>query len=409
MKYLSICIPNYNRLDKLERLVRTIASQIIDFSLENDVQICISDDCSVEDPKEVIDSIMKQFPNVEIIFVRNSINMGMDYNFLNSVNISNSQYCWIIGNDDLPTDGGINLALNYLMEKNSKIDIMVTPFDIFTEDGKLKETKYPLMKYSNEEKNFNTVKKNEYEDLIKNVTHNSALSGFLSNTIFKRCNWEKYNDMFQDKLNTIFIQMYMNIQTIKDGAIYSYAPIKIINNYSDDKVDNDAKRLGDILCGLYGVIEYFFDGEDKSFLQEKILDDYVLGELWDLPMDNKCRQILNVIDTYKNNLYKNYFISSDERYEKFNGKNTIIYGAGNFGKKALKILAKLNTNIVAVIDSDPLKAGLKFDKYVVELKSKLYLNMGFRDSIMVVANYKSLASIVEELQSEGFEDIAIIT
>ena len=31
---LSVCIPNYNRIDQLERLVRSLARQIVGFKLE---------------------------------------------------------------------------------------------------------------------------------------------------------------------------------------------------------------------------------------------------------------------------------------------------------------------------------------------------------------------------------------
>ena len=102
MKYLAICIPNYNRLDKLKRLIEKCVVQIIHSSLERDVEICISDDCSTEDPTEVITSMQRKYPSILFRYQRNEKNEGMDYNFLNSVLLSDSLYCWIVGNDDVP-------------------------------------------------------------------------------------------------------------------------------------------------------------------------------------------------------------------------------------------------------------------------------------------------------------------
>jgi glycosyltransferase involved in cell wall biosynthesis len=53
-KKLSIAIPNYNRLEKLKRLVDEVIRQIQIGKLEEDVQICISDDFSLEDPSEIM-------------------------------------------------------------------------------------------------------------------------------------------------------------------------------------------------------------------------------------------------------------------------------------------------------------------------------------------------------------------
>ena len=131
MKYLAICIPNYNRLDKLERLIEACASQINKHSLNAEVEICISDDCSPQDPSEMIMLMQKQYSEISFTYVRNEKNEGMDYNFLNSVLISDSLYCWIIGNDDLPEENGICQAVNYLKSKVEQVDILITPFNVY--------------------------------------------------------------------------------------------------------------------------------------------------------------------------------------------------------------------------------------------------------------------------------------
>ena len=57
MKKLAICIPNYNRLENLKRLMIEIIRQITENQLHEQVQVCVSDDCSRENPEEIINWI----------------------------------------------------------------------------------------------------------------------------------------------------------------------------------------------------------------------------------------------------------------------------------------------------------------------------------------------------------------
>lgn len=64
MKLLSISIPNYNRIDRLEHLISNIAKNIAENKLENKVEICISDDCSSDNPEILV---KKSNQNIQIL------------------------------------------------------------------------------------------------------------------------------------------------------------------------------------------------------------------------------------------------------------------------------------------------------------------------------------------------------
>ena len=64
MKYLAICIPNYNRIDKLRRLLEETITQILRDSLEDEVELCVSDDHSAEDPSDLIRELKEVYPAV---------------------------------------------------------------------------------------------------------------------------------------------------------------------------------------------------------------------------------------------------------------------------------------------------------------------------------------------------------
>ena len=182
MPLLSICVPNYNRVEKLKRLVESCINEIQKNELYEQVEICISDDCSLDNPKKMIDELIVQNPKVHLFYESHRINMGMDWNFYDSVMMSHGKYAWIIGNDDVPTEDGIKTALEYII-KIGDADFIVSPFDTMSQDGSLIKTIYPL-KQGEDFQVFYTDR--DIDALLEQTIHNCSLFDFLSNVIFKR-------------------------------------------------------------------------------------------------------------------------------------------------------------------------------------------------------------------------------
>lgn len=409
MRKLAICIPNYNRAAKLDRLLQTTARQIARDGLYDNVEICVSDDYSSENIQSIVEDVCSQYPRMHLTFHVNEKNMGMDHNFLNSVLMSDAEYCWIIGNDDLPERNSLKSILAHLDSEDENADIFVSPFDIYDENGNVINTIYPIRDDETEVLSFHTADVDEYSDLIERTNNGNALFCFLSNVVFKRNTWIRHGNMFQDKMNTIFIQMYMNLQTLREGAVYRYVPEKWIKNYADNEVNASAKREYDVLVGLSDVIDYFFSGELHRKLQKRIVDERINGRMWDLPDGSAQKQRIMQIDSPKNELYKKYFVESDRRYHLFEGKNILVYGAGEFGKKALIEIKKCNVNSVRVFDADINKWGSSLEGAVIYPARNLFAVYHSEDCVVVVANNKSLNEIVELLCLNGIDEIAIIT
>lgn len=409
MSYLAICIPNYNRLDKLKRLIEVSAEQIIQSSLESEVEICISDDHSPENPTEAIRILEKKYPQVVIHYERNEKNRGMDYNFLQSVMIADSKYCWIVGNDDLPVENAIERVVKHLKENGNSVDILVTPFDVYDEQEEKRGSIYPLGRSIDNIKVFDTAIRDEYKNLLFSINHNSGIFGFLSNVVFKRKNWVRNRECFQDKLDTIFIQMYMNIQTLKDGAIYEYWNQKIIKNYSDDETNGTIDRIGKILVGLEGVIEYFFEGEIAQKLRKIMVDEFITGIIWGLPMEHVFKKAVISIDSEKNKLYRKFFVEPGQREKFFFAKDVVVFGAGRFGKQAMDELEARGVRIIAIVDSDSNKVGNLFGKHKIQLVDELDEICHKIQPVIVVANHKYLPEMVEQVLEKGISNIAIIT
>lgn len=406
MKKLAICIPSYNRAKKCERLLRALAGQIVLGGLYEKVEICVSDDCSVEDISAIAGRVRAQYAEIDLRFRKNEKNMGMDYNFLKCVYMSDAEYCWIIGNDDMPEENGVRNILNCLEDR---VDFLVFPFDIYDENDRKSGTVYPLKDGENNGMVFHTSNGEEYSALIEKVNNGNALFCFLSNVVFKKEAWDRHGDRFADKMNTIFIQMYMNLQTLKEGALYKYVPYKFIRNYADDETNAAFKREYDVLIGLSDVIDYFFTGEDHRKLQKCIVDERINGRMWDLDENSVEKRRIAQIGSPKVELYKRYFISTKQRRSYFENRNVLVYGAGIFGKKALRDLKECNTESIMVFDADANKWGSEIEGYIVNPAEKLFAVNCNKNCVVVVANNRCLIEIVEMLRFNQVEEIAVIT
>lgn len=92
---LSICIPTYNRADQLNNCL----SSLIQSDLANlpGVQICISDNCSTDHTKQVIDEAGTV---LDIKYRMNESNLGLARNVLEVVKMAEGEFVWILGDDD---------------------------------------------------------------------------------------------------------------------------------------------------------------------------------------------------------------------------------------------------------------------------------------------------------------------
>jgi len=125
-KKLSICIPTYNRSKSLTNCLQSIAS----CQMHNEIQICISDNASNDQTKEIV---YKYKSKLNIKYHRFDANMGRVKNYLNVVDMADSTFTWLIGDDDLLAPNSIEKILQ-LIQINSEIDFFyINSFNLSTE------------------------------------------------------------------------------------------------------------------------------------------------------------------------------------------------------------------------------------------------------------------------------------
>lgn len=109
-KRLSILIPTYNRSPYLQQLLETLEHELR--GREDEVGILVSDNGSTDTTQEITQAFLARLANLRVI--RHPQNLGMDENFCGCVEADNSEYFWLMGDDDLPRAGAIAYMLNLI-------------------------------------------------------------------------------------------------------------------------------------------------------------------------------------------------------------------------------------------------------------------------------------------------------
>lgn len=108
---LSICIPSYNRGSLLPDLLRSIVVErkaLPAQFAEARIEVVISDNASTDDTKA---QIAPFFDQLDIVYHRQTENIGPDRNFLAVVELASGTYCWLMGSDDILEAGGLSRVL----------------------------------------------------------------------------------------------------------------------------------------------------------------------------------------------------------------------------------------------------------------------------------------------------------
>lgn len=185
---LSICIPTYNRSDKLEMCVRNLIPKISKFRFA----IHISDNCSTDNTFETVKLLQSEYEYIQ--YSKNTENLGPDRNIEKVLKLSKSDYRWLLGDDDFILNTDIDTLVSSLNDQNYNLVIL----------------NYKNLNYRKESKiysNHNLL----LEDLGAHSTFISSL--ILSKNMIENKDFSKY-------YNTNFIQT---------GIVFSNLPYDNIN------------------------------------------------------------------------------------------------------------------------------------------------------------------------------------
>lgn len=94
---LAICIPTHDgRAEQLRRVLDSIA----DGAADPRVEVCISDNASLDETAQVVDEFRGQIGG-RVVYRRHPQNLGFTANLLSSIELAEARWCWLLGSDDL--------------------------------------------------------------------------------------------------------------------------------------------------------------------------------------------------------------------------------------------------------------------------------------------------------------------
>ena len=219
---ISICIPQFNRIDYLLKSLR-----IIEWQTYPNVEIIVSDDCSTDDTEEKIKRLRLNY-RYPIIYHRNEKNLGYDANYRKCIELATGDYCLVIGNDDSlnTTD-----SIEYLVEFLHQSGFPEIGFCNFVED---KNRKLIISRA-----NQTGVLGTGYHTALKNY----SCFSFVGGLIYKKSEFRKFNTSKHD--GSIYAQMYLGCLMIASGCrLFSIEmPLVVKDLKGDEKLRKSYKDV----------------------------------------------------------------------------------------------------------------------------------------------------------------------
>jgi len=255
---LSICIPTYNMARFLPVLLDSILEQNHE---KNEIEICISDNASVDETSQIIAAYKERYKNIN--YVRLAENIGYDLNCLNVVAIANGEYIWLMGADDIIEKEAINYVLNQL-EHNFLLSGISLDRNIYS--AELKQEKYIPSCYAAIDEKRADIIYNESEKIFAALGNNF---GYISAQIVKKHYWDdviKNNDIKQ------YLAGYVHMFII--GKIVSKYPCWLFSSgsYVGWRGENDSllasdryKRLQTDVLNYSKIFKAVIGAENKTY------------------------------------------------------------------------------------------------------------------------------------------------
>lgn len=226
---ISFCIPTYNRSITLIQTLKSISS-----SAKNSlVEVVISDNCSTDDTQNVVKKNLKKYKNLRIIYKRQSRNVGLDQNILDSITFASGKYCWLLSDDDFLRSDAIEMISNILVSK--KPTYLLTNYSRFNFITK----SIDCLKMVGIENDLEFNKKN-YKEFFYKIAPNSYFVRLSTNTItmsadiFDRLKWLKSFKAVRKYIGLNFIHIFVIAEIIRNypKIYYQSQPVLIYTSHN---------------------------------------------------------------------------------------------------------------------------------------------------------------------------------
>jgi glycosyltransferase involved in cell wall biosynthesis len=106
-KLITIVIPTFNRPNALAECLKRIFPQC-----ESRVSLVVRDNHSIPSVEAVFNEFSLQFPRVDAVYKRNTVNIGIVANILRCFEEVETQWIWVLGDDDIIKPDAVENIIN---------------------------------------------------------------------------------------------------------------------------------------------------------------------------------------------------------------------------------------------------------------------------------------------------------
>lgn len=108
---LTIAIPTYDRISLLQESLRWLLPQ-----LTAECELLIVDNASPSPVEESVTPLLREFPRLQSRIVRNRVNIGGGANILRCFELCETEWMWLLGDDDRVSAGAVSIILRDLQQ-----------------------------------------------------------------------------------------------------------------------------------------------------------------------------------------------------------------------------------------------------------------------------------------------------
>lgn len=101
---LSICIPTYNRKDKVLRQLSKVVPQLSEYN-SDEIEVIVSDNCSTDGTSDVLSKMKEEYG---IKLVTQTSNLGLVGNLYFLFENATGEYIWFLSDDDLVEENAVS-------------------------------------------------------------------------------------------------------------------------------------------------------------------------------------------------------------------------------------------------------------------------------------------------------------
>lgn len=264
---LTISIPTYDRPYFLRKTLESLAKQISEWN--GAVGIFVADDHPSGKNREVVVAVKQQHPLIAIDYIHNAQNLGIDENIKNCIVSPDSQFVWLLGEDDIILDGAIDKVMRII---RAQTPAFIFANYIYCDDQHRRYARNAVI----EERPGNAVV--QFDNFISSNVH---VLGFIGGCIINRSAWmsapyEKFKGSFYTHVGGI-------VESCRGRDIVVIHDIVVLNRAEDINTFTWSKSTFKVYFSFFDVLRASSVAQNAELLEQCVQSAQKLFAVYSLP------------------------------------------------------------------------------------------------------------------------------